>query len=208
MDTELLIQIKKLVIVVVIAQLAFILGLLIYKLLRRLREIKLQRGLLERVAAQFSGRFDPGTKLGYPKTTIPHKGYDLNVYFRPRTRYKKACTIVESGLPGNKDFEFYIYTKSMLSDIAKVMGMQDVELGQHVFDQKYIIKTNKELLIKDFLNQDLCRQVLVLPMGHISIRYEKDRFVLAAHQMLTDDRDYRQLVETAMLLIPALGEKA
>ncbi|MCA9394335.1 MAG: hypothetical protein KC900_09035 [Candidatus Omnitrophica bacterium] len=208
MDTELLIQIKKLIIVVVVCQLAFMLGVLVYKLLRRLREVKLQRGLLERLAAQFSGHYEPGKKLGYPRATVPLAGYDLNVYYRPRTRYKNASTIVEAGVPGNKDLEFYIYTKSMLSDVAKVLGMQDVEIGQHVFDQKFIVKTNKELVIKDFLNQDLCRHILGLPMRNISMRYEKGRFVLAVQQMLTDDRDYQQLVETAKLLIPVLGEKA
>lgn len=208
MDSELFIQIKKLIIVVVVCQLAIFLGILIYKLMKRLRETTLQRDLLRRLSAQFGGRFDPGGKLGFPKTMIGQQGYDLTVYYRPRSRYKKACTIIEAGVPGSREFQFYIYTKSMLSDVAKVLGMQDAEIGQHVFDQKFIIKTNKPLLIKEYLHQDLCREVLGLPMRDVSLRFEKGRFKLTVGQMLATDHDYQQLVETAVQLVTELGKKA
>ncbi len=208
MDTELIIQIKKLIIVLVVLQLAVFLGILVYKLIKRFREIKLQRELLKRVAARFGGSYEPGAKLGYPRAMVHHEGYDINLYFRPRTRYKKASTVAEGGVPGTRDLEFTVYTKSMLSEVAKAVGMQDVEIGQHVFDQKFIIKTNKPLLIKDYLNQDICRHVLGLPMKQVSMRYEKGRFVLTVGEMLKSEGEYKQFVETAQQLFHELGKKA
>lgn len=207
MDPEFLVQVKKLVIVIVVFQLAIFLGILLYKLWKRVREIKLQSHLLKRVAVQFSGQFQSGGKLGYPKTLLPYKNNEMVVYYRPRSRYKKASTVIECGVGGGKEFEFCIYPRSLLADVAKLVGMQDVEIGQHVFDQKFIIKTNKPLVIKEYLHQDLCRHVLGLPMPHISIKLQKGRFVFSVQHMLKEDQEYFQMVEVARQLVDELAER-
>lgn len=208
MNTELLIQIKKLVIVVVVFQLAIFLVILIYKLLKRLRENKIQKELLQRIAAQYGGTYDPGTSRRTPKSVISHQGHDVEVYYRPRTRYKNACTIAECGVFGKKDFEFYIYVKSILSDVAKLVGMQDVVIGQPVFDQKFIIKTNNPLLIKEFLNPDVCKQILSLPKPHMAIKLNKGRLVFSVNEMFKDVRDYDQLIGLTQKLVEELDQKS
>ncbi|MBZ0167233.1 MAG: hypothetical protein K8I00_10550 [Candidatus Omnitrophica bacterium] len=208
MSTELLIQIKKLVIVVVVFQLAIFLAILVYKLVRRLRENKIQKELLQRIAAQHGGSYDPGTNRRPPKSVISHQGHDVEVYYRARTRYKNGCTIGECGVFGTKDFEFCIYVKTLLSDVAKLVGMQDVVIGQPVFDQKFIIKTNSPLLIKEFLSPDVCKQILSLPKPHMAIKLNKGRLVLSVEEMFKDIRDYDQLIGLTQKLAEELDRKA
>lgn len=207
MNTELLIQIKKLIVVVVVVQLGIFLAVLVYKLFKRLREDKSQKGLLQQIAAQHGGTYDPGTNRRPPKSVISQQKHDVHVYYRPRARHKNARSIVECGDVGAQDFEFCIYGRTILSDVAKMAGMQDIVIGQPVFDQKFIIKTNKPLLIKEMLNPELCKQILSLPKPRMAIKLNKGRLVLSVEEMFKDVREYDQLIVLAGKLVAELDRK-
>ena len=50
-------------------------------------------------------------------------------------------------------FRFTIYRKGLFSDLGKLLGMQDIEVGDPEFDEAFIIKGNDESKVRDALRQ-------------------------------------------------------
>ena len=48
-------------------------------------------------------------------------------------------------------FRFTIYRKGFFSDLGKLLGMQDIEVGDPDFDEAFIIKGNDEFKVRDLL---------------------------------------------------------
>ena len=46
-------------------------------------------------------------------------------------------------------FRFTIYRKGLFSDLGKLLGMQDIEVGDPEFDEAFIIKGNDESRVRE-----------------------------------------------------------
>jgi hypothetical protein len=57
-------------------------------------------------------------------------------------------------------FRFTIYRKGFLSDLGKLLGMQDIEVGDPEFDEAFIIKSNDELKIQDLFARPRLRALI------------------------------------------------
>jgi hypothetical protein len=56
-------------------------------------------------------------------------------------------------------FRFAISRKDMFSEIGKLFGMQDVKIGDAVFDDEFIIKSNDEEKVRAFFDSPRLRQL-------------------------------------------------
>ena len=57
-------------------------------------------------------------------------------------------------------FRFTIYRKSLFSDLGKLLGMQDIEVGDPEFDEAFIIKGNDESKVRDLFANPKIRQMI------------------------------------------------
>ncbi|SCZ10114.1 DUF3137 domain-containing protein [Alkaliphilus peptidifermentans] len=65
-------------------------------------------------------------------------------------------TRIRAPFKNNNGFRFKVYSKGIFSDIGKMMGMQDIQIGVDDFDEKYIVKGNDEEKVKALIiNKDL-----------------------------------------------------
>jgi hypothetical protein len=58
------------------------------------------------------------------------------------------------------DFRFTIYRKGCFSDLGKLLGMQDIEVGDPEFDEAFIIKGNDESKVRDLFANPKIRQMI------------------------------------------------
>jgi hypothetical protein len=56
-------------------------------------------------------------------------------------------------------FRFAISRKDMFSEIGKLFGMQDVKIGDAIFDDEFIIKSNDEEKVRAFFDSPRLRQL-------------------------------------------------
>ncbi len=56
-------------------------------------------------------------------------------------------------------FRFTIYPKNLFSDLGKLLGMQDIEVGDPEFDEAFIIKGNDESKVRDLFANSKIRQM-------------------------------------------------
>ncbi|MEO8077140.1 MAG: DUF3137 domain-containing protein [Acidobacteriota bacterium] len=57
-------------------------------------------------------------------------------------------------------FRFTIYRRGLFSDIAKKLGMQDVEIGDEQFDRDFIIKGNDDGKLRSLFSSPTLRELI------------------------------------------------
>jgi hypothetical protein len=57
-------------------------------------------------------------------------------------------------------FRFTIYRKGVFSDLGKLLGMQDIEVGDSEFDEAFIIKGNDESKVVTLFSDPKIRQMI------------------------------------------------
>ena len=57
-------------------------------------------------------------------------------------------------------FRFTIYRKSFFSDMGKLLGMQDIEVGDPEFDEAFIIKGNDETRVRSLFADPKIRSLV------------------------------------------------
>lgn len=57
-------------------------------------------------------------------------------------------------------FRFTIYRKNLFSDLGKLLGMQDIEVGDPEFDEAFIIKGNDESKVVSLFSNSKIRQMI------------------------------------------------
>jgi hypothetical protein len=57
-------------------------------------------------------------------------------------------------------FRFTIYRKGFFSDVGKLLGMQDIEVGDPEFDEAFIIKGNDEDRVRELFSDPKVRQMI------------------------------------------------
>ncbi len=68
-------------------------------------------------------------------------------------------------------FRFTIYRKGIFSDLGKLLGMQDVEVGDAEFDEAFIIKATDEYRVRDlFANAQIRKMVQAQPQIHLEVK--------------------------------------
>jgi len=70
----------------------------------------------------------------------------------------KTRIIVEHN--GKATAEMMLYKEGVLTKIGKALGMQDIQLGNTEFDEKFLVKGKNPVQVKDILNFDLQHKLL------------------------------------------------
>ena len=84
------------------------------------------------------------------------------------TRLARDCGLHFS-IP--RDFAFKIYRQGTFSGLAKMLGMQDIEVGDPAFDEEFIIKSNDEGTVRELLANCMIRLTIqALPPDRIEIK--------------------------------------
>src|SRR5258708_39390186 len=74
-------------------------------------------------------------------------------------------------------FRFTIYRKGFFSDLGKMLGMADDEIGEPNFDDAFVIKCNDTFkLPKVFKNPNLRRLIEQQPKIYLTVRDDDRRF--------------------------------
>lgn len=78
----------------------------------------------------------------------------------------------------NKDgFRFKIYRKSMFSNLGKMFGMQDIEVGHADFDKEFVIQGSDAYKVQLlFGNSEIRRMIEAQPAIHLEVKDDEGWF--------------------------------
>ena len=73
---------------------------------------------------------------------------------------ESAVTRLRAPYVNPEGFRFTIYRKGFFSDVGKLLGMQDIEVGDPEFDEAFIIKGNDESKVVNLFSNPKIRQMI------------------------------------------------
>lgn len=87
---------------------------------------------------------------------IPHKQYMIEFSESDTHPLKIECI-----LRANSEFEFIISFEDKITKLLKLFGQHDIEVGDKVFDDKYLIKEKNTNFISNILSEDGIKTILL-----------------------------------------------
>jgi len=113
-------------------------------------------------AEERRGEFVDGTNHVTVKVRIPSKPWTFSMRMLSNALGKDETTIIATPYIARHPFKFAIRNSNSMEEFAKVLGLQDIVIGEPEFDKEYIIQGNNELLVKDFLADRGLRKAIQL----------------------------------------------
>jgi hypothetical protein len=99
-------------------------------------------------------------------TYVVSTGHSASVYTRMRAPYVNPTA-----------FRFTIYRKAVFSDIGKMLGMQDIEIGDAQFDRDFIIKATDEYRVRALLSSERLRRLIAdQPEMYLTVKDDEGWF--------------------------------
>jgi hypothetical protein len=74
-------------------------------------------------------------------------------------------------------FRFTVYRKGIFSSLGKMLGMQDIEIGNEPFDQDFIVKATDEARVRELLSNPKIRELIIRqPKIHFTVKDDEGWF--------------------------------
>jgi hypothetical protein len=108
------------------------------------------------------GRYVDGGFLKTDKVEVEHGPWivTLDTYTVSTGKATIIYTRIRVPYVNPDSFRFSIYRKGLFSDIAKWMGMQDIEIGDPEFDEAFVIKGTDPIKVRSFFTDPTIRRLL------------------------------------------------
>ena len=103
--------------------------------------------------------------------TITLDTYTVRRQHHPHSHSHVTYTRIRAPYVNPEGFRFTIYRKGFFSDLGKLLGMQDIEVGDPEFDEAFIIKGNDENRVRDlFANAKIRQLILAQPKIRLTVK--------------------------------------
>lgn len=114
------------------------------------------------LSRQIGGTFTEGRWLGSSKVVLEHREWEitLDTYTVSTGKASVIYTRLRAPYVNPDAFRFHIYSKSIFSGIGKLLGMQDIEIGDAFFDEAFILQGTNELMLRQLLASPKVREYL------------------------------------------------
>src|ERR1700722_18504462 len=116
----------------------------------------------EQLAREMAGKFVQGSLWEEDSVIVRHRSWvvTLDTFTVSAAKMRTPYTRLRAPYENADGFRFKIYRKNPLSDIGKLLGMQDVLTGDVAFDEEFIVKSNEEAKVRTMLSDAHIRQLL------------------------------------------------
>jgi len=140
----------------------------------------------------------------------------LDTFTRRHGNHSRKYTRIRAPFVNKDGLYFKIYRKSFFSTIGKLLGMQDIKVGDPYFDEAFIIKGNSDEKIQKLLKSDQLKELIrQIPKVHFQV---KDSEYLLFQKTFPDGVDMlyfesmgvikdRQTLKNLFLLFSAILER-
>jgi hypothetical protein len=161
------------------------------------------------IAKQLNGTYDPDSPTSTTgEISIRTQGTLILVdTFTDHKGTGGTATRVSTSMHGAHDFMLHLSLEGVMAGIGKALGTQDIILGDQSFDNKFVVKSNDEVLCRLWLNAMIRPMLLLLDTHTLSI--EKGRIQLSKAGLEPELPELKRAVEVCAKLgkqTPKLSE--
>jgi hypothetical protein len=183
-------------------------GLLVFMLVRvSRRQSAARREAWQAVALRTGGELHPPAGPWYRRTstTIEAEVAGIRVVLDTYavTVGQTTMTYTRASADGPAGRRFQVTKRHALSDLGRALGAQDVELGEHLYDRTFVVKTDDPAWLQAKLPKLARERHLQRPEVHLSL--EKGRIRAVVPGSGTDPDLLHDLIDLAGLTSRALA---
>jgi hypothetical protein len=131
------------------------------------------------LSGEIGAEYQPGGFFQGSKVVLAHRDWRITLDTYTVSTGKSSITYTRMRAPFvNPDgFRFNIYRKNVFSGIAKLLGTQDIEVGDSYFDDEFIIQSSSEDLAYRLLSNLEVRQLIhKQPDIHLEVKDDEGLF--------------------------------
>lgn len=96
----------------------------------------------------------------FKKNTIELNVKDWIITLDTYTSGSNVYTRIRVPYVNSSGFRFKIFRKGLITNVMKLFGMQDIEIGQSSFDNDFIIQGNDAKKVKEMLSESNLRELI------------------------------------------------
>lgn len=113
-------------------------------------------------AEQVQGQLVDGGFFGTTKVvaTTDHWIVTLDTYRVSTGKSSTTYTRMRAPYVNADNFQFEIYREGLFSPLGRLLGMQDISIGDPDFDAQFVIKGNDEAKVRGFFNDETLKALL------------------------------------------------
>jgi hypothetical protein len=133
----------------------------------------------KQLADQLGAKFVEGGFARPDKVQVIVKEWTITLDTYVRSSGKAAVIFTRMRAPyvNPDNFRFSVSRKNVFTELATLLGMQDVEVGFPEFDEEFVIKGNDESKLRAlFLNDKIRQLVEAQPRIHFEVRDDEGWF--------------------------------
>ena len=121
-----------------------------------------KKEIWKQLSEQVQGRFVEGGFWKGDKVLVEHGPWTLTLdtYAVSRGKVNVVFTRMRAPYVNPGSFRFTVYRKSVFSGIAKVLGMQDIEVGDPPFDEGFILQSSDPSRLRELLASARIRELI------------------------------------------------
>ncbi|MEN9360067.1 MAG: hypothetical protein RL095_1602 [Verrucomicrobiota bacterium] len=104
------------------------------------------------IAREFGGRYEDGGFFGKDCVRVRCSDWEilLDTYTERHNKHSHTYTRIRAPFINKDGLYFRIYRSGLFTPLGKMIGLQDIEIGQPAFDEAYVIKGNNEAKLRQF----------------------------------------------------------
>lgn len=142
------------------------------------RKRKEREAALRIVAERLGATLEAGTFFKQPKLKFEYRGYPTVIeFYSTGGKHPTLYTRLLFNLSSRPAFEFHLYPERFFSKLGKLLGGQDIQIGDEQFDPKFMLKGSSEQLVKSMLSAEVRGAIFELRAltmnDHIDISTQK-----------------------------------
>ena len=115
-----------------------------------------------KLAEQVQGQFTDGGFCGRSKVVVQTDNWTLTLDTYTVSTGKSSATYTRMRAPyvNADNLQFTIYPEGFFSPLGRMLGMQDISIGDPRFDEAYVIKGNDEAKVRKFFDDEKLKSLL------------------------------------------------
>ena len=118
--------------------------------------------LWRQLAEDIGGQYEDGGYWNPDGVRYKHEEWEivLDTYEVSAGNSSQTITRMRAPFINLDGFYFYMYNEHVFTRLAKFFGAQDVEIGDEMFDKKFMIKANDPVKLKALLDDKRLKQLI------------------------------------------------
>ncbi len=170
------------------------------------------------LSQEIGAAYQPGGFFTGGKVVLTHRQWQitLDTYTVSTGKSSTKYTRMRAPYVNPDGFRFNIYRENVFSRLGKLLGLEDIEIGDSFFDEEFIIQGTSEDLVRRLLANTSIRQLIQSqPAIHLQVKNDEgwfgsafpegvDELYFATYGVIKDKQRLKELFDLFALVLDEL----